>query len=900
MDCGPASLKSLLEGFGIRVSYGRLREACQTEVDGTSIDTMEDVANQLGLQAEQIMVPPDHLFAAESQALPALVVVRQPNGQTHFVVVWGTLLGRVQVMDPATGRTWPSIQRFRDELYIHEMPVPESAWREWAASAEFADTLRARLANLGASRRYQDQKFAEAETDPGWYGLALLDAATRLVASLITAGGLKRGPTAERLHDSLLAQGREQGPPLPAPRYSVGQPTSSGKPPVIPRGYWSVRPYAPSPGEVQDEPHVLLQGAVLLRVRGRAATEPGTQPDEQTRALSPELAAALTEQPARPFSDLWAALRADGLLRPSALIGAMAIGALGVVLEALLFRAFFQLAFTVALPTQRLAAVAALVAFGLGLLALELPIQEGLLRLGRHIEVRLRVAFLRKIPRLGDRYFQSRPTSDMAERSHAAQGLRAAPMVGAAVLRPFFAMVFTVAGIGWLDPGALPLALLAALIAVGLPVAVWPMLAERDLRFRTHQGALGRFYLDAMLGLVAIRTHGAERAVRGQQEDLLTSWARAGFSLQRVAIWVEGAEALMGLGLAAWLVFDHLGRQSQGSGVLLLVYWALALPSLGAALAGASRQYPGVRNLTLRLLEPLGAPDETEGVEEPEPVATLRKPATVELDRVVVRAGGHTILDGIDLKIGAGEHVAIVGPSGAGKSSLVGLFLGWHRAADGEVRVDGEPLRHQALARLRRHTAWVDPGVQLWNRSLADNLSYGNTGGGDGELPFGPTLAAAELREVLERLPDGLQTTLGEGGGLLSGGQGQRVRLGRALLRPDVRLVILDEPFRGLDRDKRRSLLTRARAHWKDATLLCITHDVGETLGFERVLVIDEGRVVEDDHPEALAAREGSRYAALLAAEDHVREGLWGSDVWRRLWLADGQVIERPRAGGAP
>jgi ATP-binding cassette subfamily B protein len=86
MDCGPAALKCLLEDFGIPVSYGRLREACQTDVDGTSIDTLEDVAVQLGLEAEQIMVPVDHLLLPEAQSLPALVVVRLPNGNTHFVV----------------------------------------------------------------------------------------------------------------------------------------------------------------------------------------------------------------------------------------------------------------------------------------------------------------------------------------------------------------------------------------------------------------------------------------------------------------------------------------------------------------------------------------------------------------------------------------------------------------------------------------------------------------------------------------------------------------------------------------------------------------------------------------------------------------------------------------------
>jgi ABC-type bacteriocin/lantibiotic exporter with double-glycine peptidase domain len=142
MDCGPAALKCLLEGFGIAVSYGRLREACQTDVDGTSIDTLEEVARQLGLEAQQIMLPVDHLLLREAQALPALVVICLPSGVTHFVVAWRGHGRFVQVMDPATGRRWPTCQRFLTELYVHTSPVPAVAWRVWAGSDEFLGVLR--------------------------------------------------------------------------------------------------------------------------------------------------------------------------------------------------------------------------------------------------------------------------------------------------------------------------------------------------------------------------------------------------------------------------------------------------------------------------------------------------------------------------------------------------------------------------------------------------------------------------------------------------------------------------------------------------------------------------------------------------------------------------------------
>jgi ATP-binding cassette subfamily B protein len=309
------------------------------------------------------------------------------------------------------------------------------------------------------------------------------------------------------------------------------------------------------------------------------------------------------------------------------------------------------------------------------------------------------------------------------------------------------------------------------------------------------------------------------------------------------------------------------------------------------------------------LLEPLGAPEEGMAEREREPggeiafgvspplplVASLsqenRAGVAIMFEQVSVRAAGHLILDEIDVRIPAGSHVAIVGPSGAGKSSLVGLLLGWHRAAKGRVLIDGHALTAERLAQMRRETAWVDPSVQLWNRSLIDNLRYGNDE--DCALDIGPVAEAADLRQLLENLPDGLQTTLGESGGLVSGGEGQRVRLGRALLNTNAQLVILDEPFRGLDREKRRELLARARRLWRNSSLLCITHDIAETLEFERVLVINMGRIVEDAPPSELASRTDSLYRSLLDAEEEVRAGMWASDEWRRFVIERGSLIEK-------
>ena len=199
--------------------------------------------------------------------------------------------------------------------------------------------------------------------------------------------------------------------------------------------------------------------------------------------------------------------------------------------------------------------------------------------------------------------------------------------------------------------------------------------------------------------------------------------------------------------------------------------------------------------------------------------------------------------------------------------------------------MDGQPLDCESL---RRSLAWVDPAVQLWNRSLLDNLRYGAH---PSSAALQAAMQAASLRDVLEKLPDGLQTSLGEGGATLSGGQGQRVRLGRAMLHQDARLVILDEPFRGLDRQRRRELLAEAREYWKGATLLCITHDVDEARAFHRVLVIEHGRIVEDGNPRELAVENGSRYGRMLHAETDVRTGMWSGSQWRRFRVESGRLV---------
>ena len=865
MDCGPAVLKCLLDGFGIRASYGKLREACQTSVDGTSVDSLEQVAGLLGLQAEQMVLAADVLLEP-TFSLPAILVSRLPDGATHFVVVWRRLGPWLQVMDPSAGRRWVRGREFLGQAYRHAVSVSAADWRDFAATEDFLALLRSRMARLGATPDLATTILDRALAEPGWFPLATLDAALRLAETVVAAGGVGRAggfPLAVALYDHTLAQ--------PDDIHAV-----------IGEDHWTVLPdhEASEPGR----PCLKLRGAVLVRVLGRSdRAAPGAAASED---LPPDLKSALETPALSPMRALWTFLKLDGATAPLALGGAIAVAALSLVLEALLFRGLFDAGAALDLGWQRAAGLAALLVFMGALLALRLPISSESLRFGRRLETRLRVALLARIPRLTDRYVQSLPVSDMVERAHAIQAIRAIPTLAVQFVQSGFELMLTVVGLALIDAGSLSATLLIVLFCLALP-ALQAGVAEADMRVRNHAAALGSVQLDALLGIVPIRVHGAQKAMQTLHETLLVAWTRGQRTLARFGVLTGALQQGLATVLVGWLVLDHFGRSATLSGTdLLFTYWALKLPVTSRGLAMLALAYPVQRNVLLRILEPLSAPTSADA-RSPTAARRTPQPVSFALENATVVAGGHELLREVSLAVGRGEHVAVVGPSGAGKSTLVGILLGWHALAEGRLVLDGADAGPADVERLRRTTAWVDPSVHIWDASLIDNVTFASPDA----KPEGVSraLASAELRTLLERLPNGLQSLLGEGGSKLSGGEGQRLRLARALAQDDPGLVLLDEPFRGMDRDQRRRLLVACRSHWQSQTLICVTHDLLETLAFDRVLVVEDGQIVEDGVPAQLASTE-SRYRALLHAESHALEVLWGNPAWQRITVEGGHV----------
>lgn len=866
MDCGPAALKCLLEGHGVPVSYGRLREACQTSVDGTSIDTIEVVARQLGLAAEQVLVPRDFLALGGKAALPAMVVVRHADTATHFVVIWARHGNWLQIMDPAIGRRWISCQQFEAQIFAHQQAVLASDWHEWCESAEFQAPTTARLLALGLSAEGAAGLLVEAAAEGGWFGFGALDASARLCAALAEARGLARGDEAAAVTTALFRDTLASGHDIFA---------------IIPEEYWSALPDITNTDPAREM--LVIRGGVMLKAAPRAADfaeESAAKAD-----LSPELAAALAAPAANPLRQFWSLLRADAALRPGLLGGAVLVQALAMAAQILVLRGLLEVTQHLALPAQRLGALLAITALVAFTGILDLGLAASAIGQGRRLEARLRQALFTKLPRLHDRYFQSRPITDMADRSHAVPLVRSVPQAALQAAQVLTELVLTLCAIAITAPGSTGWALAIVAVAVLAPLVVQPLLNERDLALRNHGGALHGFYLDALLGLAPIRAHRAERAISLSHESLLVDWTRAARTLAAWATGAQGLAAALSTGLGIVLLAAHFAARGELRGTdLLLVFWTLRLPGAATSLAGLARQCPAMRNVLLRQMEPLEAPEEATS----HTAATAPSgPAAIRITGGAVVAGGHTILEDVDLAIAPGEHVAVVGRSGAGKSSLLGLLLGWHRLAQGTVLVDDAPLDGAALARLRLDTAWVDPQVQLWNRSLLDNLTYAVDDEDLGRVRA--LVEASGLMGISSRLPDGLQSPLGESGGLLSGGEGQRVRLGRALLSPSSRLALLDEPFRGLDRTQRSALMASARRWWQGTTLLCVTHDIAETQAFDRVLVIEDGRITADGNPRTLAQVPGP-YRDLIAAEAAMIGSRWRAATWRR-WQVSGQSV---------
>ena len=491
--------------------------------------------------------------------------------------------------------------------------------------------------------------------------------------------------------------------------------------------------------------------------------------------------------------------------------------------------------------------------------------------LGERVVADIRTSVQARLLRLSPRFFEQNRPSEIASRLTSDTAL-IEMVVGSTVsvaLRNSFTGIGGLAYLFVISPK------LAGLLMIGIPVIILPMtlLGKRVRSYsRTSQDKV------AEVGTITTETLGAMRIVQafGQERREAGRFAAAVEATFHAAKQRNGLRAIM-TAIVIGLVFGSItlvlwegaidvaaGRLSGGSiaafvltggivagafGALTEVYGDL-LRGAGAAsrLAELEREVPDIAAPA----EPVALPAPPLGSMAFEGVR-FRYPTRPEI----------LALDDITLAIAPGETVAVVGPSGAGKSTLFQLAERFYDPEGGRVLIDGVPLRDADPSAVRERIAMVPQETVIFAASARDNLRYGRWDADDAEL--WDAAEAANAASFLRRLPQGLDTYLGEGGARLSGGQRQRIAIARALLR-DAPILLLDEATSALDAESELLVQQALERLMARRTTLVIAHRLATVRAATRIVVMDDGRIVEQGDHASLIAR-GGLYARLASLQ---------------------------------
>ncbi|THF57658.1 lipid A export permease/ATP-binding protein MsbA [Pseudothauera rhizosphaerae] len=437
------------------------------------------------------------------------------------------------------------------------------------------------------------------------------------------------------------------------------------------------------------------------------------------------------------------------------------------------------------------------------------------------------------------------------------------------VVREGLSVIFLFGYLLWMN-WKLTLVMMAILPVIGLMVgSVNRRFRRQSRKIQVAMGDLTHVASEMIQGYRVVRSFGGEEYESGRFSDASAGNTRKQLKQVRTSALFTPALQLVTYSAMAVLLFLVLLLRGEASAGELVAYITAAglLPKpirqLSEVSATIQKGLAGAESIFEQLDE---APETDRGT-----VEKARISGHIEVRGLYFAYPGaaHNVLDGISFSAEPGQMVAVVGRSGSGKSTLASLIPRFYHHERGQILLDGVDVENYTLRNLRRHIALVGQQVTLFNDTVANNIAYGDLAGAPREA-IERAAEAAYAREFIDRLPQGLDTLVGENGVMLSGGQRQRLAIARAILK-DAPILILDEATSALDTESERHIQAALDSVMKGRTTLVIAHRLSTIERADMILVMDGGRIVEQGrHAELLAA--GGAYANLHAMQFHEGE----------------------------